>query len=231
MSPRAALGDGRADDTAPLQAALDRGVKGKTTYLPPGTYRITQTLVFHGPQTGAAIIGHGRDTRLVWDGPAGGRMFWSDGVAYCRYVGLVWDGRGKAAVGFDHAAEKRFETEVLHEHEAFRNFTDYGIRVGNQQKVASAEILYHNCLFENCGTALGLLTFNDYDNTIDGCEFRNCGTGVVANKSNFYARNCSFREQPRSRLCCRRRTWLLHPPLHFGRLETVHPGNRHRSPR
>ena len=47
-----ALGDGRADDTAPLQAALDRGVKGKTMYLPPGTYRITQTLVFHGPEDG-----------------------------------------------------------------------------------------------------------------------------------------------------------------------------------
>jgi len=34
-----------------------------------------------------------RDTRLVWDGPEGGRMFWSDGVAYCRYIGLAWDGR------------------------------------------------------------------------------------------------------------------------------------------
>jgi hypothetical protein len=188
-----AVGDGRADDTAPLQAALNRGVKGKTTYLPPGAYRITQTLVFGADETGSAIIGHGRATRLVWDGPAGGRMFWSDGVAYCRYVGLVWDGCGKAAVGFDHAAAKRFETEVLHEHEAFRNFTAYGIRVGNRREdTASAEILYHNCLFDHCGTALGFLTFNDYDNTIDGCEFRDCGKGVVANKSNFYARNSHF---------------------------------------
>ncbi len=187
-----AVGDGRADDTAPLQAALNRGVKGKTTYFPPGTYRITQTLIFHGPETGASVIGHGRDTRLVWDGTNGGRMFWSEGVAYCRYVGLTWDGRGKAAVGFDHAVKQRFETEVLHEHEAFRNFTAYGIRVGNQQRVASAEILYHNCLFENCGTALGFLTYGDYDNTIDGCEFRGCGRGVVATKSNFYARNCHF---------------------------------------
>lgn len=188
----AAIGDGRADDTPALQAALDRGAVGKTVYLPAGTYRITQTLVFHGPGMGSAIIGTGRDTRLVWDGPKGGRMFWSDGIAYSRYVGLVWDGRGKAAVGFDHAASVRFETEVEHIDEAFRNFTGYGIRVGNQQKVASAEILYHNCLFENCGTALGFLTFNDYDNTIDGCEFLNCGTGVLSHKSNFYARNCHF---------------------------------------
>jgi hypothetical protein len=188
----AAVGDGQADDTAAVQAALNRGVMGKTVFLPPGTYRLTQTLVFHGPQTGSAIIGDGRATRLVWDGPEGGRMLWSDGVAYCRYVGLAWDGRGKAAVGFDHAAQKRFETEVLHEHESFQNFTACGIRVGNQQHVASAEILYHNCLFDHCATAIGLLTFNDYDNTIDGCEFRDCGRGVVAAKANFYARNCHF---------------------------------------
>jgi hypothetical protein len=119
-------------------------------------------------------------------------MFWSDGIAYSRYVGLSWDGRGKAAVGFDHAAQKKFETELLHQDEAFRNFTAFGIRIGNQQKVASAEILFRNCLFDNCGTAIGLLTFNDYDNTIDGCEFRNCGNGILGHKSNFYARNCHF---------------------------------------
>ena len=188
----AALGDGQADDTAAIQAALDRGRDGKTIYLPPGTYRITRTLVFNGPAVGCLVVGHGRDTRLMWDGEEGGRMFRSNGAAYTRYVGLSWDGRGKAAVGFDHAADQRFETEVRHEHEAFRNFTAFGIRVGNQQKVASAEILYRNCLFENCGTALAFLTFNDYDNTIDGCEFRNCGTGVFDNKGNFYARNCHF---------------------------------------
>jgi len=188
----AAVGDGQADDTAAIQAGLDRGREGKAVYLPPGTYRITKTLVFNGPAVGCLVVGHGRDTRLVWDGEEGGRMFWSNGVAYSRYVGLSWDGRGKAAVGFDHAAEKRFETEVRHENEAFRNFTAFGIRVGNQQKVASAEILYRNCLFENCGKALAFLTFNDYDNTIDGCEFRNCGTGVFDHKGNFYARNCHF---------------------------------------
>lgn len=194
----AAAGDGQADDTAAIQAALDLGRESKAVYLPPGTYRITKTLVFNGPAIGCLVVGHGRDTRLVWDGPLGGRMFWSNGVAYSRYVGLSWDGRGKAAVGFDHAAQQRFETEVRHEHEAFRNFTDYGIRVGHEQKVASAEILYHNCLFERCGTALAFLTFNDYDNSIDGCEFRHCGTGVLDNKGNFYARNCHFEASRRA---------------------------------
>jgi hypothetical protein len=190
----AAIGDGIADDTEAIQAALDRGRDAKGVYLPPGTYRITKTLVFQGPAVGCLVVGHGRDTRLVWDGPEGGHMFRSNGIAYSRYVGLSWDGRGKAAVGFDHAAEKRFETEVRHEHEAFRNFTGFGIRVGNKQQIASAEILYRNCLFENCGTALAFLDFNDYDNSIDGCEFRRCGTGVRDNKGNFYARNCHFED-------------------------------------
>lgn len=185
---RPARSDGQADDTTAIQAALDRKGNGTTVYLPPGTYRIIKTLVFQGPRHGCLVVGHGRDTRLVWDGPEGGRMFWSNGAASSRYVGLSWDGRGKAAVGLDHAAQQRFEAEVRHRHEAFRNFTGFGIRVGNEQKVASAEILYDNCLFENCGTGLAFLTFNGYDNAIDRCELRGCGTGVLDHKGKWLRR-------------------------------------------
>ena len=118
-----AVGDGRADDTAAIQAALERGGDVRAAYLPPGTYRITHTLTLTGPAVSRLVIGHGRDTRLVWDGPPGGIMFRSNGAAYSRFVGLAWDGQGRAAVGFDHRADRRFETEVLHEHESFRNFT------------------------------------------------------------------------------------------------------------
>ncbi len=187
-----AVGDGVADDTLALQTAFDTGGDGKAVYLPPGTYRITKTLVLKGPIHGVLLVGHGRDTRLVWDGEEGGTMLWSNGSAYSRYVGLSWDGRNRAAVGYEHAAAQRFETEVRHQYEAFINFTGYGIRVGYQQKVASAEINYLGCLFENCGTGAAFLTFNDYDNSFDGCEFRDCGTGVYDSKGNFYARNCHF---------------------------------------
>jgi hypothetical protein len=188
----AAAGDGVADDTAALQAALDTVRSGSTVHLPPGTYRITRTLAIKGPVEGAAVIGHGRDTRIVWDGEAGGRMFWSNGAAYTRYVGLVWDGRGKAAIGVDHDGKNRFETEVRHQHEAFLGFTDAGIRIGREQKQASAEILYENCLFEECERGVAFTAFNDYDNTFDGCEFRRCGTGVHDEHGNFYIRNCRF---------------------------------------
>jgi len=190
-NPRA-MGDGVHDDTAAIQSALDGVDSGKAVYLPPGVYRITRTLVLNGPVCGVFVVGHGRDTRLVWDGPEGGVMFRSNGAAYSRYIGLSWDGRGRAAVGFDHASEARFETEIRHEHEAFRAFTGYGIRVGHNQRMASAEILYRNCLFEDCSVGAAMLDFNDYDNTFDRCEFRRCGIGIDDGHGNFYARNCHF---------------------------------------
>jgi hypothetical protein len=53
-----ARGDNVADDTAALQAALDRVAEGKvaTLYLPAGTYRITAPLVLRCPLTVAATI-------------------------------------------------------------------------------------------------------------------------------------------------------------------------------
>ena len=186
-----AIGDGVADDTAALQAALDVTNVGKTIYIPAGTYRITQTLAMHN-SIGSTVIGNGRDTRIVWAGTNGGVMFWSDGNPYTRYIGLSWDGGGTAAVGFDHAAKQTFETEIQHVNEAYRNFTSCGIRIGVNQVLASAEILYRNCLFANCTNGIGILNFNDYDNTIDHCEFESCSNGVLCMHGNFYARNSHF---------------------------------------
>jgi hypothetical protein len=103
-------------------------------------------------------------------------MFWvHGGVTQSRYVGITWDGVNKAAAGIDHAA-KSFETVVVHLHEAFMNFTDAGIRIGQQdkndheQRPQSAELEYTNCLFENCGRGVAYVMFNDYDNTFDICS-------------------------------------------------------------
>ncbi len=75
VEPRA-VGDGVADDTAALQAGLDKlnGGGGNATvlYLPPGVYRITETLVMARANRvpGNMMIGHGAATRIVWDGDA-----------------------------------------------------------------------------------------------------------------------------------------------------------------
>lgn len=187
-----AKGDGVADDTAAIQQALDGVKDGSTVYLPPGMYRVTRTLTLRGPLHGVLIVGHGRDTTLVWDGEAGGRLFTVDGVAYSRYVDLSFDGKNRAAVGLFHHNDTRFVTEVTHQHLAFRNFTDAGILHDPESKQALAETTFENCLFEDCRRGVAFLQFNDYDYTFDGCEFRRCSTAIECRHGNFYVRNCRF---------------------------------------
>ena len=192
----AAIGDGVADDTAAIQKALDRVNSGSTVYLPAGTYRITNTLAVKAPGsggvfTGVLIVGHGRDTRLVWDGKKGGSMLSENCLTNGRLVGMVFDGRNKATVGLYHDRQW-FGTEVDHQHLAFLNFTDSGIFVDPKAPQALAETVFENCLFENCRRGVVFPKFNDYDYTFDGCEFRRCETGLVCVHGNAYVRNCHF---------------------------------------
>jgi hypothetical protein len=199
----AARGDGIADDTAAIQTALNRIGKApgdpKVVYLPPGTYRITRTLSLT-KRNGGMLIGHGRDTRLVWDGVAGGRMFWSNGASRQSYIGLVWDGAGKAAVGIDHDSKTLYETRVMHEYMEFRGFTVAGIRVGHDQKSSSAEMLYSNLKFENNENGVLILQWNDYNNVFEGCLFINNGYAIRAEKGNVTVRDSRFERSRKSDL-------------------------------
>jgi len=189
-----ALGDGKADDAPALQAALDAAGNGTTVYLPPGVYRIATGLELRVPAAGlhgVRLIGHGRATRIVWDGPKDGRMLTIRGLHRSRITGIVWDGRGLAGIGVCHDAI-RFETQVTHEMEAFLGFTVSGLQIAPKHKEASAELLYQGCLFEDCDRGLSFYSFNDYDNTVDGCEFIRCAVAIEDVHGNFYARNSRF---------------------------------------
>jgi hypothetical protein len=142
---------------------------------------------------GGLIVGSGRDTKLVWDGAAGGTMLLLNGMAYSRFVGFELDGRGKASVGFHYHATQGFQTEVTHRHLAFRGFTNAGVLENHPNEgQALAETTFENCLFENCERGVAFLQFNDYDYTFDGCEFRGCGVAIDCAHGNFYLRNCHF---------------------------------------
>ena len=191
-------GDGQTDDTAALQAVLGRVGNGVVVYFPPGIYRITAMLTMTGPAQGTALIGHGRDTVLRWDGPEGGAMLREDGFSQnARYEGLVLDGGGRADIGFWHVSNTRFESEVLHRNMAFIGFRRTGLHMElnyrkQGDKYATAEVVIQNCLFEECGTGFWSGSFNDYNYTYEGCEFRRCGTGIHCVKGNFYLRNTHF---------------------------------------
>ncbi|MBL7040281.1 MAG: hypothetical protein ISR77_16710 [Pirellulaceae bacterium] len=194
-----AVGDGKVDDTSAIQATLDLIANGVTVYFPPGDYRVTGTLFIRSPNEkalrGIALIGHGRDTRIRWDGPEGGTLVQAEGMCYSRWVGFDFDGAGKAALGHYHRSLYTFETVHRKVHVAFRNFTKAGVYAEpTDDKFAIAETSLENCLFENCGIGMSFTQFNDYNITFDGCEFRRCGTGIECIHGNFYARNCHFEQ-------------------------------------
>ncbi len=186
----AAVGDGKTDDSAAIQAALD---KSKLVYLPPGTYLITNSLIIAGKvrHLGRMIIGHGNSTVLIWGGAEGGNMIIDSGNARSTYMGFVLDGNNKAANGLAHTnAPGGFETQIIHKYIHFKNLTDCGLY--RKGAPATAEVIIENCVFENCGRGIGRLWFNDYDYTIDGCEFIDCGIGIDCFHGNFYVRNSRF---------------------------------------
>lgn len=190
-----AKGDGKADDSAAVQAALDQlgaspGLP-KVVYFPPGRYLLKRTLVIRN-LNGAMLIGHGHDTVIVWDGERDGRMLWSDGAARTTYLGLVFDGAKRAGVGIDHDSKERYETRVRHESLEFRDFRIAGIRVGADQKVASAEMMFYNLVFRNNAAGVQFLAWNDYNNVFDGCLFEDNGYGIFAEKGNVVVRNSRF---------------------------------------
>ncbi|HEU4458071.1 MAG TPA: glycosyl hydrolase family 28-related protein, partial [Methylibium sp.] len=103
-----AVADGRADDTAALQRAIDAMTaadKPGVLHLPAGTYRITSSLAVNASATtyGLSIVGDDpATTRIVWDGPAGGAMLVVNGGFQPSFARLTWDGRGRAGYGVAH---------------------------------------------------------------------------------------------------------------------------------
>lgn len=190
-----ALGDGVNDDTAALQKALDRIGEDpgstKVVYLPPGEYRITRTLSI-AKRHGGMLIGHGSETKIAWDGPVDGRMLWSNGAARQTYDGMIWDGNDKAGVGIDHDSKTLYETRVMHENMGFRGFRTAGIRVGHNQKLASAEMLFSNLKFYRNKVGVLFQDWNDYNNYFDGCHFIDNDYGIRVEKGNVNVRNSRF---------------------------------------
>jgi len=197
-----AVGDGVTDDTPAIQRVLDTvGDKftlyagdQDTIYFPAGTYRITNTLRVGGKVLrthGTVLIGNGRDTRLVWNGPVDKPMLASDGLTYARYEGLVFDGNNTAGVGIFHP-NKGFTTECRYRHLAFLNIVDAGILVDPARAAAQSDPMFENCFFDRCGRGVVFLRWNDYHFAFDGCEFRNCGLGLDCDNGNFYVRDTHF---------------------------------------
>jgi hypothetical protein len=105
-----AVGDGKADDTAAIQRALEtvrgRDFPKKVLYFPAGAYRITATLelerISHHEPLGMSVTGEDPEkTTIKWDGAAGQSMFLYN-PWYASMSPLTLDGGGKAKTAIQH---------------------------------------------------------------------------------------------------------------------------------
>ncbi|MGO8927224.1 MAG: glycosyl hydrolase family 28-related protein [Limisphaerales bacterium] len=177
-----ARGDGRTDDTAALQRALDDLTKHTNScvlYLPAGAYRISQTLKTvrkaHTDCQGVAVVGEDpSQTVLRWDGTNGGTMFQWD-AWYSKISRLAFDGQGRAgtALSYGPAFSTYNETSDLIIH----NVTN-GLVLGGPETQGQAEYSVLRCQFLRCGTGVQTVNWNSMDIWVWYCRFEDCGRGV-----------------------------------------------------
>jgi alpha-tubulin suppressor-like RCC1 family protein len=217
-----AVGDGVTDDTTAIQGVLNwvsnvsgLGPEGRhpTVYFPPGTYKISSTLLIKGNTSPCNLIGSGINTTIKWYGASGGAMVWPNGSSGCRYVGFVWDGNNIASCAFleysnnGPGGSSNYMTAIRHENESFRNFNVNGtyplpdpagiypngfppaaiISGFDNPNGASpvGEVTILNCRFSNCTNAIfnPVEIFNNFMWVVDGCEFDNNGTGFTGTQT------------------------------------------------
>lgn len=179
-----AKGDGQADDTAALQAAIDAINKDNAPavlYLPAGTYRITRTLnmVSH---FGRSVIGEDpKRTIIRWDGEKGGTMLFRNGTRWGTMARLTWDGQSKAQTAIRQIWDgmvPNYATYNQHVDEIFKD-CDFGLRIGKPHN-GDAECAILRCQFIRCKRAgLSINSFNSLDIWAWNCLFDSCGIGAT----------------------------------------------------
>jgi hypothetical protein len=185
-----ARGDGKADDTAAIQKALDdlrQYKKFCVLYFPAGTYRITATVkTTRKGHTDCmcSIVGEDPErTILRWDGPPGGTLLQYD-AWYAAIRRLTLDGARKARIclAYGDAFSTYNETADM----VFRD-ADYGMWMGTKD-AGQAENAVLRCHFLRCAKA-GLFTngFNSMDIWVWHSRFEDCGHGLLNGAGNFHA--------------------------------------------
>lgn len=183
-----AKGDGTSDDTQALQRAFNE--IGTTTvnnatvlYLPAGTYRITAELKMSA-RLNISVIGEDPSTtKIKWSGPAGGIMFYLNGVSYSRFSRLTWDGAKSANTAIAHKWDGSTGYAVTHNEHSDEVFVDvgHGLRAGVPHKM-DAETAVLRCRFiRNTIAGVSIESFNALDWYIWDSYFEDCRVGVTNN--------------------------------------------------
>jgi hypothetical protein len=180
-----AVGDGRADDTAAIQKALEavrsKDSASRVLYFPAGTYRITATLkldrISHNEPLGMSITGEAPEkTKILWAGPAGHNMFHYN-AWYASLSRLTFDGAGKAHTIIEESTSFTTASEFT---DLILKGAEFGIEAGEMKSDGMAETAVLRCRFYGLAkAAVSIQNFNSLDWYIWDCWFEDCGVGVT----------------------------------------------------
>jgi len=240
-----AVGDGLADDTQPIQYALnDLGKAGKSSvlYFPAGKYRITKTLDLHGK---FAVSLNGEDpatTSLIWDGPLKGVMLVANGVSLSTFSRITWNGDNKAGTGvgqwWNHRTIKQYSSFIRHVDEVF---VDMGTGIAGGRidssdfgELDSETTILRTHFIRNSVAGISLGSFNALDWWIWDSQFINCARGVtnefsagnVTGAGNFMVYRSLFRNSSVADVTIGNTQWFsLHNNTSIGSRRFLQAGN------
>lgn len=200
-----AAGNGVADDTAALQAALDNlgsPPHPSVLYLPAGTYRITRTLTL-ATRIYVSVVGeHPDNTTIKWSGAANGVMLNVNGIVASQVSRITLDGNNSAAVGIDQAWDGQsthFDTHNQYADDAFRNI-GIGIRGGHLGFGAADSVVLRCRFIGNTVAGVSVENWNALNWFIRDSAFQDNYVGVTntLGAGNFHVYNSLFQRSVRA---------------------------------
>jgi hypothetical protein len=186
-----AKGDGVADDTAAIQAAIDfcfgpptaphgrEARRNRPLYFPPGFFKISRPLQFARVR-GAHIFGPGRFTASILQTTPNQSIFVTNGFEYSRIEGLHLEAEGEESrlIDLNWDNDRTVALQQVIFKDLYLKGGGIGIDIGRGNFMGSENLIIA-CYFERNEIA-GLKTsnFNALQNTVVGGNFGHCGRAI-----------------------------------------------------